>query len=142
MITEKDSVEQFKRDCKSIDYYNKKIVECNEQIEVIDLKLTGMNSKISDEPKLENNHDPYKNNKIALQMEQDKIVAERDDYIKKVSKINELLMKITDINDKRIIEEIYINKRNQEQIAKKYHFASRPSMIKRINRAIKKILKK
>lgn len=39
MVTIKDKVEQFKRDCKSNDYYTKMVLDCNERLEEIAVKL-------------------------------------------------------------------------------------------------------
>ena len=42
ILSTKDKVEQFKRDCKSNDYYTKAILICNERIEELDVQLTGL----------------------------------------------------------------------------------------------------
>ena len=39
ILSTKDKVEQFKRDCKSNDYYTKAILICNERIEELDVQL-------------------------------------------------------------------------------------------------------
>ena len=37
MLTLKDKIEQFKRDCRSNEYYTKAILDCNERIEELDV---------------------------------------------------------------------------------------------------------
>lgn len=44
MLTEKDKIEQFKRELKSYEFYKKKVQECNEQLEEIAVKLQGVSS--------------------------------------------------------------------------------------------------
>lgn len=112
MLTEKDKIEQFKRDCKSNDYYTKTILECNEKIEELDVKLNGLGCPNgNDEPKCENAGDPYKSNKLALIMQQDQIIKERNECIKKINSVNTKLMKILDPVDRQIIIEVYIDKK-------------------------------
>ena len=140
MLTDKDKIEQFKRDCKSNDYYTKTILECNEKIEELDVKLNGLGCPNgNDGPKCENASDPYKSNKLALIMEQDQIIKERNECINKINSVNTKLMKILDPVDRQIIVEVYIDKKNHQHVADKYHM-NRQNMYKRINKIIEKIL--
>ena len=140
MLTDKDKIEQFKRDCKSNDYYTKTILECNEKIEELDVKLNGLGCPNgNDGPKCENASDPYKSNKLALIMEQDQIIKERNECINKINSVNTKLMKILDPIDRQIIVEVYIDKKNHQHVADKYHM-NRQNMYKRINKIIEKIV--
>ncbi|MBS6168613.1 DUF1492 domain-containing protein [Dielma fastidiosa] len=140
MLTDKDKIEQFKRDCKSNDYYTKTILECNEKIEELDVKLNGLGCPNgNDGPKCENASDPYKSNKLALIMEQDQIIKERNECINKINSVNTKLMKILDPVDRQIIVEVYIDKKNHQHVADKYHM-NRQNMYKRINKIIEKIV--
>ena len=140
MLTDKDKIEQFKRDCKSNDYYTKTILECNEKIEELDVKLNGLGCPNgNDGPKCENANDPYKSNQLALIMEQDQIIKERNECINKINSVNTKLMKILDPVDRQIIVEVYIDKKNHQHVADKYHM-NRQNMYKRINKVIEKIV--
>ena len=140
MLTDKDKIEQFNRDCKSNDYYTKTILECNEKIEELDVKLNGLGCPNgNDGPKCENASDPYKSNKLALIMEQDQIIKERNECINKINSVNTKLMKILDPVDRQIIVEVYIDKKNHQHVADKYHM-NRQNMYKRINKIIEKIV--
>lgn len=140
MLTEKDKIEQFKRECKSIDYYTKKILECNEKLEELDVMLNGVSSPNGkDEPKCENAVDPYKSNKLALIMQQDQIINERNECIRKINSVNAKMMKVLDPIDRQMIVELYIEKRNHQHVAENYHM-NRQNMYKRINKVIEKII--
>lgn len=106
MLTVKDKIEQFKRDCKSNDYYTKAVMECNERIQELDLQLTGMTSASSDGPKCENASNPYKENKLGLLVLQDQIIRERDEYIKKINNVSSKLMRIADPVDRQMITDL------------------------------------
>lgn len=139
-LTVKDRIEQFKRDCKSNDYYTKAIMECNERIEELDVKLDGLGCPNGNtNPKCENARNPYAANKLKPLMEQDAIIKERDDYIKRVNKVNSILMKIINPVDRQLITDLYILKKNHENTADKFHYANRSSMHKHVDRVLSKI---
>ena len=141
MLTVKDKIEQFKRDCKSNDYYTKAILDCNERIEELDVILNGLGCPNgTTDPKCENARDPYKSNKIEPIMLQDAIIKERDEYIRKVNHVNGRLMKITNPLDRQLVIELYIEKKNHKEVADKYHM-NRQNMYKHINRVLEKIFK-
>lgn len=139
MLTLKDKIEQFKRDCKSNDYYTKAILDCNERIEELDVQLNGLGCPNgATGPKCENAGDPYKSNKIGPIMLQDQIIEEREGYIKKLNYVNGMLMKITNPVDRQVIIELYIEKKNHQVVADKYHM-NRQNMYKHINKVLEKI---
>lgn len=140
VLTAKDKIEQFKRDCKSNGYYTKRILECNEKIEELDAELNGLGCPNGNEgPKCENAGDPYKSNKLALIMQQDQIIKDRNECIKRINAVNAKLMRILDPIDRQIIAELYIDKRNHQHVADKYHM-NRQNMYKHINKVIEKII--
>lgn len=140
MITVKDKIEQFKRDCKSNDYYTKAVLDCNERIEELDVQLTGLGSPHgSSDPKCENASNPYAMNKLKPLMEQDAIIKERDDYIKRINQVNTILMKITDPVDRQLITDLYVLKKNHENTADKFHYASRSAMHYHVNDVLGKL---
>lgn len=138
MLTVKDKIEQFKRECRSNDYCTKAILDCNERIEELDVQLNGLGCPNGvTGPKCENSADPYKTNKIGLIMMQDQIIEEREGYIKRINFVNSMLMKILNPVDRQLITELYINEHNHENTAIKYHFASRSAMYYHINEVLK-----
>ncbi len=140
MLTIKDKIEQFKRDCKSNDYYTKAILDCNERIEELDVQLMGLGCPNgSSAPKCENAGNPYASNKLGPIMLQDQIIEERNGYIKRINDVNSKLMKIIDPIDRQIIIDLYIEKKNHQLVADKY-FMNRQNMYKHINKVIEKIV--
>lgn len=140
MLTIKDKIEQFKRDCKSNDYYTKAIMECNEKIEELDVILNGLGCPNGNtEPKCENARNPYASDKLEPLMKQEQIINERNEYIRRINSVNTKLMKITDPIDRQIIQELYIQKKNHQNVADKFHM-NRQSMYKHVNKVIEKIV--
>ncbi len=141
MLTTKDKVEQFKRDCKSVRYYTEMIIECNERIEEYDVILNGLGSPNGNtEPKCENARNPYASNKLEPLMKQDEIIRERNDYIRRINDVNRKLNMIQNPVDRQMIVDLYMEKKNHEYTADKYHYASRMAMYKHINKVIEEIV--
>ena len=140
ILSIKDKIEQFKRDCKSNDYYTKAILICNERIEELDVQLTGLGCPNgNDGVKCENASDPYKPNKLAPMMEQQQVINERNEYIRRINSVSAKLMKISDPVDRQMVIELYIEKRNHQHVADKFHM-NRQNMYKHINKVIEKIV--
>ena len=140
MITSKDKIEQFKRDCRSMEYWTKMYLSCNEKLEEIAVHLRGVSSPHTDDVRIENAGDPYKNGKIYWFHEEDKVMQERDEYIKNMERVNSKLMMITNPADQQMIRELYVEKRNHEQVASRFHYANRMTMYKHVNNVLRKIL--
>lgn len=141
ILSTKDKVEQFKRDCKSNDYYTKAILICNERIEELDVQLTGLGCPNgNDGIKRENAADPYKPNKIAPMMEQQQVINERNEYIRRINSVSAKLMKITDPIDRQMIVDLFIEKKYYKNMVDKYHFNDSSAMYRHANKVISKIV--
>lgn len=141
MLTIKDKIEQFKRDCKSNDYYTKAIMECNEKIEELDVILNGLGCPNGNtEPKCENARNPYASDKLEPLMKQEQIINERNEYIRRINSVNTKLMKITDPVDRQMIIDLYIEKKSYTNMTDKYHFGNKSSLFKHVNKVIEKIV--
>lgn len=113
MLTEKDKIEQFKRDLKSYEYYQKKVQQCNEELEVIAHKLEGVSSPCVKDVIYENAGNPYSNvNKLQLMIEEDELIKERDKYIGMIGEIDAKLLKIHNTDEKEMIIDLYIKKKS------------------------------
>lgn len=66
MLTVKDKIEQFKRDCKSNDYCTKRIIEIKEELEELAYKMKGVKSITLNGAVYENCGNPYKEKKERL----------------------------------------------------------------------------
>lgn len=139
MITEKDRIEQFKRDLRSYNYYLGMIEECNLQLTGIAVKLQGVSSPSMKDVVLENAGNPYSDNRIGLMMEEGKIIDERNKWLSEIKRIDEMIAKIDDEYRQMIIE-LFVDKKNHEKIANK-NFLSRQYMNKLIDNKILEIMK-
>ena len=141
ILSTKDKIEQFKRDCKSNDYYTKAILKCNERIEKLDVQLTGLGCPNgNDDPKCENARNPYKSNKLAPMMEQQQIIDERNEYMRRINSVSAKLMKITDPTDRQMIVDLFIEKKYYKNMIDKYHFNDSSAMYRHANKVISKIV--
>lgn len=140
MVTIKDKVEQFKRDCKSNDYYTKMVLDCNERLEEIAIKLQGISSPAVKDVICENANDPYKDNKLYWIYQEEKVLKEREDYISRINNVNRMLMKILDPVDRQMVMDLFIEKKYYKNMVDKYHFNDKSSMYRHINKVIRKIV--
>lgn len=141
MLTTKDKVEQFKRDCKSVKYYTEMIIVCNERIEEYDVILNGLGCPNGNtDPKCENARNPYASNKLEPLMKQDEVIRERNDYIRRINEVNCKLNKIKNPVDRQMIMDLFIEKKYYKNMVDKYHYNDHSAMLKYANRVISKII--
>lgn len=140
MLTIKDKIEQFKRDCKSNDYYTKMIIDCNERLEEIANELSGIKAVSPKGVIYENCGDPYKENKLHWLYLEEQIIRERDEYIKRINDVSSKLMKITNPVDRNMITDLYIDKKYYKSIVDKYHYNDYSALKKHTDKVIGKIV--
>lgn len=138
MITIHDEIENFKNDCRRVDYCTKKIIECEERLQEISTDLLGIKS-----PNMEGVYivgDPTKEKKNELLFLEEEIMKEKEECERNIVRVNKILC-LLNVMDERMIRELYIEKKNHEMIAEKYHF-NRQNMYKHVNKALANIFKK
>lgn len=141
MLSVKDKIEQFKRDCKSNDYYTKAIMDLNERIEEYDVILTGISSPTGNTgPKCENARNPYASNKLEPMLKQEALIKERDEYIRRINEVNAKLMKIVDPVDRQMIVDLFIEKKYYKHLVEKYHYSDTSVLYRHANRIIARIV--
>ena len=141
MLTEKDKVEQFKRELKSYEFYKKKVQECNEQLEEIAVKLHGVSSPAIKDVIYENAGNPYRKDSRILELmnDEDRLIDERQRYIDNVLYIENALLKIPNPNERKMIEDVFIRRVRHEKVAMDNGY-TRMGMHKRINVVIASII--
>lgn len=138
MITNKERVEQFKRDCRSYRYYQKCINECNQHIEMLDVKLTGLSSPNGNQgPKCENATRP---STLEIIMEQDKWIQKRNDFVKKIDEIDRMIKKIVDPTDKMMVIDLLIYPKSKEYLLNTYYYSNLSHIHRHVNGVLKKII--
>ena len=129
-ITNKDRVEQFKRDCKSVSYYNKVICYCDEQIRLYDEILTQVGEQKQDESI----------NPKAILLEQEKLMAEKTKKEEWLQEIYERINQIADNIDRQMVIDAFIKGLYYKKLVNEYHFNDSSALYRHINRIIDKIV--
>lgn len=140
MLTEKDKVEQFKRELKSYEFYKKKVQECNEQLEEIAVKLQGVSSPSVKDVIYENAGNPYRKDSRILELmnDEDMLIDERQSYIDRILKIDEKMLLIPESIEKQASIRIYMNKEAHQKVADDVGM-DRKTLYRRINSMLTKI---
>lgn len=140
MLTEKDKVEQFKRELKSYEFYKKKVQECNEQLEEIAVKLHGVSSPAIKDVIYENAGNPYRKDSRILELmnDEDRLIDERQSYIDRILKIDEKMLLIPESIEKQASIRIYMNKEAHQKVADDVGM-DRKTLYRRINSMLSKI---
>lgn len=139
MLTEKDKIEYFKRECRNIHYYTEMILQCNEKLEELAICLKGVSSPSVKEVIYENAGDPYKSNKIYLLMEEEKLIKERVKYISAINHVNGKLMEIHNPIEMAMIKDLLLERKSLDKVAETYHM-DRTTVWRNVNKILGAIL--
>lgn len=138
-LTEKDRIEQFKRDLRSYTYHQKMVAEIDYKIEELKVKLQGVSSPDMKPVVLENAGDPYRENKIALMMEEGELMNERNKHLLEMQKIDEAL-RLLPAEEQDVLIQVYIMRKRYDSVAVDSN-KSRATLFRDINQSILNILK-
>lgn len=138
MITTKDKIEQFKRDMRSYDYYLKKVVVLNQELEAIGVKLIGVSSPKAKDVICENSRNPYANNKLELMYQEERIINERNHTLRLIESIDEKLNRLETKNRELLID-LYIRRKTYERKSGEVYMSER-NLKYHVNAIIKKII--
>ncbi len=140
MLTEKDKIEQFKRDLRSYTYHQKKAMEIDEKLEELSVKMQGISSPSTKEIILENAGNPYGERKLELLMEEGELVKERNKHLAEIQRMDEAL-KLMKKEERDILVQVYIEKIRYDNVAQNSN-RSRTALFRDINQSILKIMNK
>jgi hypothetical protein len=140
MITIKDKVEQFKRDCGSYNHFVKMMIDCDERLIEIANKLRGVSSVTPKGVIYENCGNPYKENKNLYLTQEEEIIAERKSYEIRNNHVDKVLLKIDPV-DREIIKDRLISKRYYKKIVDKYSYNDISAIDKHIDSVLTKVFK-
>lgn len=139
MVTKKERIEQFKRECKSYNYYLKKIIECDEHIEMLDVRLQGVSSPNGNTNEKTSGSGSHPS-PISLIMEQDEWKQERSIAMYHVEKVDKVLNEIKSAVDRAMIRDMYIDNKYYPMLAEKYHYSDKSHLVRRANKIVAKIV--
>lgn len=139
MLTKKDKIEYFKRECKNMHYYKEMVKQCNEKLEELANEILGVSSPAAKDVILENAGDPYKSNKLYLIVEEEMTTKERDDYQAKIDYIYNKLREIKNPVGLAMVMDLLIERKKLKKVACEYHM-DRCTVWRTINRILAEIL--
>lgn len=137
MLTEKDKIEQFKRDLRSYTYHQKMVEELQYKLIELAVKIRGVSSPTVKPVVLENAGDPYKDKRSEYWEEEELLVLERNKHQNEITKINNILNEASEI-DRRILIDVYIRRKRIDSLD--YVYWSVDQKKRHINNVIKKLL--
>ena len=143
-LTEKDKIEHFKRECKSMKYYRGMLQETKDKLEEISTRLEGVSSPAFKEVVLENvgKGCNYDSKILALMLEEDTLCKELELWEAQIRYVEELLRKIKNPTDKQLIIELLVDRTMTYRDAAKIYNYSLSSMHRRVNLIIKRVIYK
>lgn len=141
MVTVKDKVEQFKRDCKSYKHFVKMMIDCDERLYVIAHKLKGVSSVSPKGVVYENCGDPYKENKNLYLTQEEEVIQERKMYELSNNNVDKVLLMIDDALDRNLIKDRLIDKLYYKKIVDKYSYYDISAIDKHIDSVLIGIFK-
>lgn len=142
-LTEKDKIEHFKRECKSMRYYRGMFRETEDKLEEIAVRLAGVSSPAIKEVILENaGSGSNRESKIlALIVEEEKLCKEREYWKEQIRYVENMLDKIEETTDRQLIIDMFVDRKmKHREVAKKYYL-NRQNMYKKVDKIISNILK-
>lgn len=122
-ITLKDEIEQFKRDLRSYTYHQKKVLEIEDKLEDLAVKMQGISSPAFKEVVCENS-DPYKDRRVELMCEEGELVKERNFHLLEIKRLDDTL-RLIDEEKRKILIDIYIKRKKIDYVAAKRFCSSR-----------------
>ena len=73
-------------------------------------------------------------------MKQDEVIRERNDYIRRINDVNHKLNKIENPVDRKMIMDLFIEKKYYKRMVEEYHYSDQSAMYRNANRIIAKIV--
>lgn len=138
-LTEKDKIEHFKRECKSMRYYRGMLRETEDKLEEIAVKLAGVSSPAFKEVVLENaGSGCNRESKIlALIVEEENLCKEREYWKEQIRNVVRMLNRIEDPTDRMLIQDLFVDRKITFREAAKMYNYSRSNLHRKVNEAIK-----
>lgn len=132
MNGEREKFEQFKRDCRSLKYLTKELIEINEKLEDLAYKMQGVFGISTSDLRYENAM--YKDNRLELMEKEEELLNLKKEYASRINRVNRILSQI-DPSMMMVITDLYINKKPSEIVAAQYGM-TKPTMYARMKEAL------
>ena len=139
MISERDKIEQLKRDLRSYRFYNAKIAEYDEELEEIAVRLQGVKAVRYDLAH-GSNAQHGGDNRMYWIMQESKLINERKWYADAVHKIETILGRVDD-QTRAMLVEVFVDRKNYDDVAEEMGI-NRRSLYRKLDYAIRELIKK
>ena len=138
-LTKKDKIEQFKRDLRSLHYYECCVKELDDDLLVINERLLDVSSPTPKEviAGVASSH-YYTDNKVDLIMQEEKLAEQREVYQKQLDIINAKL-KYVDTENIELLKRLYVKRVPYQKVADEQHMSLR-SLRYYVNKLIENII--
>lgn len=137
-LTPKDRVEQFKRDLRSMHYYEQCIKELDLKLEEINTKLIAVSSPRPKEiiaGKCSAHY--YSGSKVELILEEEELIKRRNSYVTQLDIINEKLQ-FVDSQNLQLLKDLYVRRVPYDVVADSMNM-SKGSLKYYVNKLIENI---
>lgn len=116
-------MDTFKNRLRNYNYYQDRINEIDEELSLIRYEMAGVKG-ISFEYRVSSTNIKLKDvRKLELLEKHDSLVNEKYEHVKELEKLNRMLIQ-TELYQRQLIFEKYVNKKTYSQLSKKYHMAA------------------
>lgn len=139
-MEDKDITEQFIRDVRSIDYYDKKIRGIDSRLCELSNAMCGVSSPILDNVVIEQGSNNYQHRLIDNLSMEEKLINDKKNLIKKIEEVA-IIINALPTKTRNIVIDVYLLGGKQCEVAKKYNF-DRSYMRRKLNKELAEILKK
>lgn len=136
MISKEERFEQFKRDCRSLKYLTKELIEINGKLEELAYRMQGVSGISTTDVRCENTS--FQDNRLKMMEEEDELVKTKKEYASRINRVNRILSKI-DPSMMMVITDLYINKKPVDVVAAQYGM-TKPTMYSRMKEALGKFI--
>lgn len=128
---QKEEIEHIILKIKDTGYLNKKIININNQLEVINTQLIGVSSPEFKFYMIENKKPYSSSNMIKLMMQEEELLEQRNQLEQQILEYEYLIMSL-DYDVRKMVTELYVLKRKHSIVARDNNY-TRQAMYKKIN---------
>lgn len=137
MIGKKEKIAQFRRDCKSMEFVTKKLIEVNAELEELAYKMQGVSGISTSDVHCENAS--HYDNRLELMEKEEELITLKTEYSSRINNVNRILSKVN-ASVYMFIIEIYFNGKRAEDVAYRYG-RDKKTLYREMEKELEKVLK-
>lgn len=130
----------FKNELKSMNAYQERLIQINNEIADLENQLNGVSSVPFDK-ELSRSENPRSDQRFfGIMMTIDSLIEERESVSFIINRAERILCDVKNPAERQMIRDLYVRKKNAENVAFKYGYKNKISMYRRINEILSTIL--